>query len=133
MVTEDEAINIVKERLQSEWILVEGDALCISLLEETVYTPDTDENKNFEVLVLGFPPRMLVLAKKTERLTKLLADNGVSDNELQNLIGLILRPKPRPDGIDCSAYAISTKTKEDRPEIINKIVEKLKKIQNTTL
>ena len=64
-----EVKEYLEERLQNGWCVFQGNASTIQALEEIIYTPNTEENKNFEIV--GFNPS-LIIGKKTAKLKVLL-------------------------------------------------------------
>jgi len=47
-----EVKEYLEERLQNGWCVFQGNASTIQALEEIIYTPNTEENKNFEIVGL---------------------------------------------------------------------------------
>jgi hypothetical protein len=75
-----------EERLQNGWCVFQGNASTIQALEEIIYTPNTEENKNFEIV--GFNPS-LIIGKKTAKLNVLLG----SPPEFEDIVFVLFEKK----------------------------------------
>ena len=130
LIDEDELFDYVRRRLSEGWVMVTGDNECIEQLEETVYTPGTSENENFEVVIA--PSRRpggplfytFSLAKKTERLKDFLKNADINDEEFNTLLAIefIL---PIPGTNKCISRVIGFKESR-RDQAIDRIINHLR-------
>ena len=99
-------LELVRKRLLDGWVLVVGSPGCVQALEDTVYTPGTPANADFELIIAiarsgGIAP--LYLARKTERLNQLLPE--LSSTEWETLLALELAGTPG----ECTVQALGAK------------------------
>ena len=120
----DEVPKLIRRRLMSGWVIVIGEPHCVENLEYEVYTPGTEENANFEALILpGFPPTWFYLVKKTPRLRELMKD--LSDEEFETLLAIVFHVQLGEN--KCLSELIGAK-KEMKDVAINRIIEWVKEV-----
>jgi hypothetical protein len=90
LILEGELEEELRNRFEEGFIIVQGESKAIMKLEDEVYTPGTEKNRNFIAILLPtFPPSTIFLAKKTKGLKKLLKIfNPKMSKEFSKLIGL---------------------------------------------
>ncbi len=66
---EDAYLRILR-MLSTDWVAISGEDKMIELLENRVYTPNTNKNANFELAM--YPGFILFLGKKTPELRKFM-------------------------------------------------------------
>ncbi len=103
----------VLKRMNEGWVLFAGDSEAIISLEETVYTPDTNKNADFEAASLPptrtLPFRTLYIGKKTPELREVLNIRKNDEDTFNSLVGVIFHVLP--DG------QVLGETKHLNPEI----------------
>jgi hypothetical protein len=90
LILEGELEEELRDRFEEGFIIVQGESKAIMKLEEEVYTPGTEKNRNFIAILLPtFPPSTIFLAKKTRALKELLkAFNPQMSEEFGKLIAI---------------------------------------------
>jgi hypothetical protein len=95
LLIKSQLAGLVRRKLNSGWILVDGDIKGIQNLENTIYTPNTKKNRFFEALYLPatnmnntFFIFRIFFAKKTKDLKKFLKKK-VNGKEWENLFHII--------------------------------------------
>ena len=83
----NEVLKYISSRLRGGWILVFGDIDCIDFLENMVYTPGSDKNEDFEVIITHTIRKIapIFLALKTEDLREFL---GVDEDTFNRMVAL---------------------------------------------
>ena len=73
----EESIEYLKEKLVSdEWVIIEANNDVLTEIEETIYTPGTPANSDFEISIIQGKGRISYfgLARKVESLSKFIGD-----------------------------------------------------------
>jgi len=125
----EEAFKKVEELLKNNWILIMGDIECIQKLEFTLYTPGTERNKDFIVILM---PKFLhlVLVRKTKELQEYLK---LPEETFRNLLGLGFHSHEETDNNTSCLTAILEAKENKKEETISIIIEKLKELTSIKL
>src|SRR5207245_7042043 len=83
----EDVVRRVRERLQSDCVLVHGELPALTVFEDTLYPPDTPANDDFEIL-LG-PTIYLAFARKTPGLRTLRPE--LSDEDWRRVLEVQVR------------------------------------------
>ena len=118
----DELKTMLKWKLKNGWIIFSGDVDAFSIIENTVYTPRTSENKFFEIVMhpmfigCGF-----AIGKRTKKLEEFLG----ATPDLDRTVALIFHKKmQRDDGwVNFITEQIYMKPDYNVDSAINRFVE----------
>ena len=127
LVDRDEVLKHISSRLRGGWILVFGDIECIRVLEYKVYTPGTEKNRDFElVITYTWEMRPLYLARKTEDLRMFL---NVDEDVFNRMVALHYDGKYEVCGKGvCKTCIANIFSPENPTEGIEAILEALEKV-----
>jgi hypothetical protein len=128
ITTFEEGLEILKKKLQEGWIYVVGDSPCLEILENIVYPPRTEKNRDLwlSFATAGEKIAIFLLAKKTEELREFL---GISKEKFERLIGL--EEKYDPSSQRCIHELCFFEG--DRDEAISIFVNNFRKLVNSKL
>ena len=105
--------NYIADKLKQNWVIILGDAKTINTIENVVYTPGTEKNDDFALIMGKILPEdetitNLFLAKKTDLLRVKLAEwGGISEEVYDKLIMINIVDKGKENGVIWD-YSVTT-------------------------
>jgi hypothetical protein len=93
MLELEEGLELLKKKLLEGWVYIVGEHPCLMILEDIVYPPRTEKNRDFWFAFIRTTGKVITffLGKKTEELRKFL---GISREKFEKLIGIEERYDP---------------------------------------
>lgn len=116
-VNTEEAKQYVKSKLLNQWVILDGDLDTIERLENSIYTPGTPKNREFEIALLS-PFQRIFLAKKNAALKKLFHDPP-------DFSGIIVITFTGGSAENQSGARMAVKPEENFAEVVDELVEDL--------
>lgn len=129
--------KFIADKLKEGWVILTGDIETIEMIERTVFTPGTDRNKGFALVMGKILPddetiTTLFLARKTDLFKeRIMYHCGISEEIYDKLIIINIMPSEYgEDGEDSGViwdYTMMEKDVKDDDSALNSFVEHIVK------